>query len=83
MKILSALALFIFLISCQNNTSAPGLSAADSQKTVEQLRNEVLEAACNEEIRSEYETEINSRQNTLTEAQLKILLVQMKNNIRC
>ena len=84
MKVFITLASFIFLINCTGRSVQPAvLSPEDSQKTIEQLRSEVLSAACDETIRQEYETEIRTKESTLTENQLRLMLVQMKNNIRC
>ena len=64
---------------------ACGLPAGDvsTGQSIEQLKSEVLSSACDEETKRGYEEEIERQSEDLSDSQLRRLLIEMKNNIRC
>ncbi len=76
MKTIIVFFLFLLFCGCQSKNS-------DSSKSTEQLKQEVLGAACTDEMRQEFEEEIDSQSKILDENQLKNSLINMKTNIRC
>ncbi len=53
------------------------------QKSVEELKKELLEAACDDQIKKEFEEEIAKKTKRLNEKQLKVSLKKMKDNLKC
>ena len=52
-------------------------------KNVDQLKQEVLDSACDAVIRADYEKEIEKQRGKLSQDQLRKSLENMKRNIKC
>ncbi len=76
----------VFFPGCNKGGEGGGKTDV-SQKSVEDLKKEVLSKAeaCGEEIKKEYEEEIanNSKNKNFNENQLKKSLQKMRDNIKC
>ena len=77
-KLLLVLIFFFSLISCGSSGGT-----VNANLSVDELEAEVLNSACDEETRRDYQDEIDSSREELNEEQMRMLLVEMKNNINC
>lgn len=69
---------FLFFLFCGCRSSDPNTS-----KSTEQLKQDVLGAACTDEMRREFEEEIENQSKVLNEEQFRNSLVNMKANMKC
>ena len=69
---------FLFLLFCGCQSAGP-----DASKSTEQLKQDVLGAACTDEMRREFEVEIINQGKVLNEAQFRNSLANMKANMKC
>lgn len=73
---------FITLVSCGTSGNQSG-SPNNTDTSVDQLRKEVLDAACDEALRKDLEDRINKQYKHLSEAQMIKSLQNMKKDIKC
>ena len=79
MKILLLLFAFCALLVACNTKPSNQVP----KKSVEELKKELFQAACNEQIKKEYEKEVAKTAKELNDKQLKVILKKMKDNIKC
>ena len=76
--LIKKLLVFSFLL-----TACSSSDGVNANLSVDELEAEVLNSACDEETRQDYQDEIDSSRDELDEEQMRLLLVEMKNNINC
>ena len=75
MKVIIVFFLFFLFCGCQSDPN--------TSKSTEQLKQDVLGAACTDEIRREFEVEIENQGKVLNEEQFRNSLINMKANMKC
>lgn len=76
MRTIIAVFLSLLFFGCQSG-------GPDPSKTTEQLKEEVLSAACSDEMKREFEEAITSQSKTLNDNQLRKSIANMKTNLKC
>lgn len=76
MKVIIVFFFFSLFYGCQS-------SDPNTSRSTEQLKQDVLDTACTDEMRREFEEEIGNQSKVLNEEQFRNSLVNMKANMKC